>query len=82
MKQIDGVEVVGKPDMCLGAIKSTFMKLNFFRVNDLMSQRDWHLNALQFPSNIHMCCTTQHTEVVPELLKVTTVSLPSNALRN
>ncbi|DBB12500.1 TPA: hypothetical protein ACH3X3_005299 [Trebouxia sp. C0006] len=69
VKQIDGLEVVGKPDMCLVAIKSTSKKLNIYKVNDLMSQRGWHLNALQFPSSVRMCFTAQHTEVVPELLK-------------
>jgi len=80
VKQIDGLEVVGKPDMCLVAIKSTCKKLNIYKVNDLMSQRGWHLNALQFPSSVHMCFTAQHTEVVPELLKVATLNLSSNAL--
>lgn len=69
VKQIDGLEVVGNPDMCLVAIKSTSKTLNIYKVNDLMSQRGWHLNALQFPSSIHMCFTAQHTEVVPDLLK-------------
>ena len=68
--QIDGLEVVGKPDMCLVAIKSTSKKLNIYKVNDLMSQKGWHLNALQFPSSVHMCFTAQHTQVVPELLQV------------
>ena len=80
MKQIGGLEVVGKPDMCLVAIKSTSRTLNIYKVNDLMSQRGWHLNALQFPSSIHMCFTAQHTEVVPDLLKVVSLNLPSNAL--
>ena len=70
MKQIDVLEVVGKPDVCLVAIKSTSKKLNTYKINDLMSQRGWHPNALQFPSSIHVCITAQHTEVVPELLKV------------
>ena len=39
MKEIDGVEVVGEPDMCVVAIKSTSKKLNIYKVNDLMSQR-------------------------------------------
>jgi len=82
VKQIDGLEVVGKPDMCLVAIKSTCKKLNIYKVNDLMSQRGWHLNALQFPSSVHMCFTAQHTEVVPELLKVTSLSLLLNALQS
>ena len=70
VKHIDGLQVVGKPDMCVVAIKSTSKQLNIYKVNDLMSQRGWHLNALQFPSSVHMCFTAQHTEVVPQLLKV------------
>ena len=70
VKKIDGLEVVGEPDMCVVAIKSTSKQLNIYKVNDLMSQRGWHLNALQFPSSVHMCFTAQHTEVVPQLLKV------------
>lgn len=69
VKKIDGLEVVGKPDMCVVAIKSTSKQLNIYKVNDLMSQRGWHLNALQFPSSVHMCFTAQHTKVVPELLQ-------------
>ncbi|KAL0029641.1 hypothetical protein WJX79_010044 [Trebouxia sp. C0005] len=69
VKHIDGLEVVGKPDMCLVVIKSTSKKLSIYKANDLMSQRGWHLNALQFASSVHMCFTAQHTEVVPELLK-------------
>lgn len=70
VKRIDGLEVVGKPDMCVVAIKSISKQLNIYKVNDLMSQRGWHLNALQFPSSVHMCFTAQHTKVVPELLQV------------
>ena len=70
VREIDGLEVVGKPDMCLVALKSTSKQLNIYKVNDLMSQKGWHLNALQFPSSVHMCFTAQHTQVVPELLQV------------
>ena len=70
VKKIDGLEVVGEPDMSVVAIKSSSKQLNIYKVNDLMSKRGWHLNALQFPSSVHMCFTAQHTQVVPELLKV------------
>jgi hypothetical protein len=40
------------------------------QVNDLMSRRGWHLNALQFPPAVHMCFTAQHLNVVEDLLKV------------
>ena len=70
VSQIEGLEVCGKPDMCVVAIKSTDKGLNIYKVNDLMTQKGWHLNALQFPSSVHMCFTAQHVNVVPELLQV------------
>lgn len=70
VSQIEGLEVCGKPDMCVVAIKSTDKSLNIYKVNDLMTQKGWHLNALQFPSSVHMCFTAQHVNVVPELLQV------------
>ncbi len=45
-------------------------KLNIYALNDLMSQRGWHLSALQLPPALHMCFTGQHTTMVDALLKV------------
>ena len=70
VEQIDGLELCGQPDMCVVAFKSTRRQLNIYKVNDLMTNKHWHLNALQFPASLHMCFTAQHTEVVPQLLKV------------
>ena len=56
--------------MCLPAMKSTSKQLNIYKVNDLMSQKGWHLDALQFAFSMHMCFTAQHTQIVPELLQV------------
>lgn len=70
VSQIAGLEVCGQPDMCVVAIKSTEKSLNIYKVNDLMTQKGWHLNALQFPSSVHMCFTAQHVNVVSELLQV------------
>ena len=70
VSQISGLEVCGQPDMCVVAIKSTEKSLNIYKVNDLMTQKGWHLNALQFPSSVHMCFTAQHVNVVSELLQV------------
>eukprot|EP00891_Asterochloris_glomerata_P007131 jgi/Astpho2/7131/Aster-08310 len=69
VEQIDGLELCGRPDMCVVAFKASSRQLNIYKVNDLMTNKGWHLNALQFPASIHMCFTAQHTEVVPKLLK-------------
>ena len=45
-------------------------RLNIYALNDLMSQRGWHLSALQLPPALHMCFTGQHASIVDSLLKV------------
>jgi glutamate/tyrosine decarboxylase-like PLP-dependent enzyme len=65
VKQIDGLEMVGKPDMCLVAIKSTSKTLNIYKVNDLMSQRGWHLKALHVVHLVLMrSCWESHLELL------------------
>ena len=49
MEQIDGLELCGRPDMCVVAFKASSRQLNIYKVNDLMTNKGWHLNALQFP---------------------------------
>ena len=44
--------------------------LNIYAVNDALSARGWHLNALQLPPALHMCFTAQHASIVKSLLKV------------
>ncbi|XP_073139181.1 sphingosine-1-phosphate lyase isoform X1 [Henckelia pumila] len=65
--EIHGLFVVGKPDMTIVAFGSDI--LDIFEVNDIMSSKGWHLNALQRPNSIHICVTLQHVHVVEELLK-------------
>ena len=69
IEAIDGLQVVGKPDANVVAFKSTSKELNIWKVNDLMSKKGWHLNALQRPAAVHMCFTAAHTpDVVDNLL--------------
>ncbi|KAK6930789.1 Pyridoxal phosphate-dependent decarboxylase [Dillenia turbinata] len=59
--------VVGRPDMTIVAFGSN--TLDIFEVNDLMSSKGWHLNALQRPNSIHICVTLQHVPVVDDFLR-------------
>ena len=68
--QIEGLKVTGRPDMCLVAFQSTDRSIDIYKVNDLMTQRGWHLNALQFPAAVHICFTARHVNVIDQLLKV------------
>lgn len=48
VRQIPELFVVGRPDMTLVAFGSD--TLDIFEVNDIMSSKGWHLNALQRPN--------------------------------
>ncbi|OWM89786.1 hypothetical protein CDL15_Pgr024534 [Punica granatum] len=67
VEEIQELFVVGKPDMTLVAFGSDF--LDIFEVNDVMSSKGWHLNALQRPNSIHICVTLQHVPVVDNFIK-------------
>eukprot|EP00887_Chlorella_sp_A99_P004257 scaffold15.g4257.t1 len=66
--EIEGLEVMGAPEMCVVAIKSTRSDLDIYRVNDLLSKRGWHLNALQRPAAVHICFTAAHSAAAVECL--------------
>ncbi len=56
--------------MCNVAFEAAAPGINVYAINDLMSAKGWHLNALQHPAAVHMCFTAQHVDVVEELVKV------------
>lgn len=67
VNEIPELFVVGKPDMTIVAFGSTV--IDIFEVNDIMSSKGWHLNALQRPSSIHICVTLQHVSIVDDFLQ-------------
>lgn len=48
VREIPGLFVIGRPDMTIVAFGSD--SLDIFEVNDIMSSKGWHLNALQRPN--------------------------------
>ncbi|GFY88111.1 dihydrosphingosine phosphate lyase [Actinidia rufa] len=67
IKDIPELFIIGRPDMTIVAFGSTIV--NVFEVNDILSTKGWHLNALQRPNSIHLCVTLQHVPVVEDFLK-------------
>ncbi|WOL12850.1 hypothetical protein Cni_G21618 [Canna indica] len=59
--------IIGQPHMTVVAFGSN--DVNIFEVNDLMSSKGWHLNALQRPNSIHICVTLQHLHVHEDFLR-------------
>jgi glutamate/tyrosine decarboxylase-like PLP-dependent enzyme len=56
--RIDGVQILGKPDMCMFALASTSEKINVYRLADAMKDKGWYLQP-QFkransPANLHI----------------------------
>jgi len=62
LRAIDGVRVVGDPQVSVVAITSD--DFNIYSLSEQMRKRGWNLNALQFPASIHLCCTMLHTKPV------------------
>ncbi|KAJ4835155.1 Dihydrosphingosine phosphate lyase [Turnera subulata] len=67
VKEIAELFVVGRPDMTIVAFGSN--ELDIFEVNDIMSSKGWHLNALQRPNSVHICVTLQHVPVYETFLR-------------
>lgn len=58
INRIDGVRVLGKPNMCMFTVASTTEKINVYRLADKMKKKGWYVQP-QFarensPSNLHI----------------------------
>jgi glutamate/tyrosine decarboxylase-like PLP-dependent enzyme len=58
ISRIDGVRILGKPDMCMFALASDSNKINVYRLADEMKLKGWYLQP-QFarensPANLHI----------------------------
>lgn len=58
-RQVPGIFIYGKPDVSVVALGSN--EFNIYLLSDRMTKRGWNLNALQFPSSIHLAVTVLHT---------------------
>ncbi|XP_058736592.1 sphingosine-1-phosphate lyase-like isoform X2 [Vicia villosa] len=67
VEEIPELFIIGRPDMTIIAFGSKV--LDIFEVNDIMSSKGWHLNALQRPNSIHICVTLQHVPIVDDFIR-------------
>lgn len=68
IESIDGLEIVGKPDMSLVAYRSTSKKIGIYAVGDQMEKRGWHIDRQQKPECLHAMVTPLHQEVMAQYL--------------
>ncbi|KAK1305560.1 Sphingosine-1-phosphate lyase [Acorus calamus] len=67
IQDIPELHIIGKPDMTVIAFGSNVVDI--FEVNDIMSSKGWHLNALQKPNSLHICVTLQHVPAAENFLQ-------------
>lgn len=60
LRKIDNIFIYGKPEVSVVGFGTN--DFNVYKLSDGLSKRGWNLNALQFPSSIHLCCTLVHTK--------------------
>ncbi|CAN0929201.1 Sphingosine-1-phosphate lyase, partial [Linum grandiflorum] len=66
LRDIPELFIIGRPDMTIVAFGSDIVDI--FEVNDIMSSKGWHLNALQRPNSLHICLTLQHVSIYEDFL--------------
>lgn len=65
---IEGLKVLGKPDMSVFAFNCTEDDLNIFAIGDQMEDRGWHVDRVQRPEGLHVMVTPGHSKIVAEYL--------------
>ncbi|XP_059049718.1 sphingosine-1-phosphate lyase [Achroia grisella] len=59
LRKVDGIFIFGKPATTVIAFGSK--EFDIFKLADYLHKKGWSLNALQFPSGVHICITHAHT---------------------
>ncbi|MFX0057162.1 MAG: pyridoxal phosphate-dependent decarboxylase family protein [Candidatus Hodarchaeota archaeon] len=67
INKIPELYILGKPVMSVFSFTSD--DLNIFQIGDVLDEKGWHLDRIQFPSALHMMVNPHHAEVVDAFLK-------------
>jgi glutamate/tyrosine decarboxylase-like PLP-dependent enzyme len=65
---LQGLQVMGNPQMSVFAYGSTSPVINIFAVGDVMENKGWHIDRLQRPEGLHAMVTPAHETVVDQYL--------------
>jgi sphinganine-1-phosphate aldolase len=65
---IQGLKVMGKPQMSVFAYTSTNPKIDIFALGDVMEDKGWHIDRLQRPVGLHAMVTPAHEAVADQYL--------------
>ncbi|NQT62753.1 MAG: aspartate aminotransferase family protein [Candidatus Marinimicrobia bacterium] len=65
---IEGLGVLGHPDMSVFAYHSTDERINIFAVGDQMEAKGWQIDRLQRPEGLHVMVVPGHANITKEYL--------------
>lgn len=65
---IDGLKVLGRPDMSVFAYHSIDENVNIFAVGDQMETKGWQIDRLQRPEGLHVMVVPGHARITEEYL--------------
>ncbi len=68
IEEIGCFKIIGNPIASLFAYKSTDPAVNAFAIGDVMEEKGWHIDRLQFPDALHAMVTAPHEKVVDQYL--------------
>ena len=68
IEDIGCFKIIGNPIASLFAYKSTDPTVNAFAIGDVMEEKGWHIDRLQFPDALHAMVTAPHEKVVDQYL--------------
>lgn len=68
IEDIGCFKIIGSPIASLFAYKSTDPAVNAFAIGDVMEEKGWHIDRLQFPDALHAMVTAPHEKVVDQYL--------------
>ncbi|XP_076630200.1 sphingosine-1-phosphate lyase isoform X2 [Colletes latitarsis] len=61
LRKMDGIFIFGTPATSVIALGSN--DFHIYKLSEVLNAKGWNLNSLQFPSGIHLCVTSIHTEL-------------------
>tara|TARA_Y100001970_G_scaffold196213_1_gene238584 strand:+ start:4292 stop:5863 length:1572 start_codon:yes stop_codon:yes gene_type:complete len=68
INNIEELEVIGNPDMCVFAIKSISPNLNIFVLGDKLEYKKWFIERQQNPNSLHFTITLRHINIIDEFI--------------
>jgi tyrosine decarboxylase MnfA len=67
IEEIPEIYVIGKPVMSV--LSFTSDEFNIFQLGDILDEKGWHLDRIQFPAALHIMVNPHHADIVDTFLQ-------------